>query len=85
MKGFDGDAQKILDKTGLKSDTLPFASGFEKVYGDAAQNAQDNADAAIEKVWKDYVKTHKDYNKYRLKVVGKITTRINVSRTNCEG
>jgi len=73
LKGFDGDAQKILDKTGLKSDTLPFASGFEKVYGDAAQNAQDNADAAIEKVWKDYVKTHRDYNKYRLKVVGKIT------------
>jgi len=73
LKGFDNDAQKALDKMGLKEATYQFARAFEKAYEDLAEDAQDKADTAILKVWKDYVKTHKDYNKYKLKIVGKVT------------
>src|SRR5215203_5117332 len=41
LKGFDDDASKVLEKTGLREGTLKFAQGFEKFYGDSAEEAGD--------------------------------------------
>lgn len=72
LKGFDIDAQKCLKKTGLKTETLAFAQGFEKAYRDAADEAEESARAGIEKVWKTFAKTNRDYTKYKIKMGAKV-------------
>ncbi len=72
LKGFDVDAEKCLKKTGLKTDTLAFALGFEKAYRDAADDAEEAVRDSIEKVWKQFVKNNRDYTKYRLKMGAKV-------------
>lgn len=73
LKGFDLDAQKTLKKTGLKTDALAFAQGFEQTYKDAADEAEEAARAGIQKVWKEYTKTHRDFTKYKLKIGAKVS------------
>ncbi len=72
LKGFDGDAQKVLKKTGLKSDTLAFAYGFDQAYKNAADEAEEMVRAGLQKVWKEYTKTHRDYTKYKMKIGAKV-------------
>jgi len=72
LKGFDTDAEKRIKKTGLDLDGKDFANGFEMAYEKSADEASTNANLAIDKVWKDYVKTHQDYKKYKLKIAAKI-------------
>jgi hypothetical protein len=72
LKGIDKEAHKYIQKTGKMNDGDEFAEKFEKAYANASDAASTKANQAIDTVWKDYVKTHKDYKKYKLKVVAKI-------------
>lgn len=71
LKLFDVDAEKCLKKTGLRTDALAFAQGFEKAYQDGVDEAENMARVSIEKVWKDYTKTRRDFNKYKVKIGAK--------------
>jgi hypothetical protein len=72
LKKCDEAAQSVLQKTGLKRNAEDFADEFEKSYEKATDEAATNANLAVEKVWKDYVKTHQDYKKYKIKIAAKI-------------
>ena len=72
LKGYDLDAEKSLKTTGLKTSTLAFVQGFEKYFGDATDDAQEKAKESVQKVWKEYTKTHKEYRNYRIKLAGKV-------------
>jgi len=72
LKGFDTDAQRVLKKTGLKTDMLAFAQGFDSAYKNGADEAEEMVRAGLQKVWKDYLKTHKDYTKFKLKIGAKV-------------
>src|SRR5262245_9800151 len=72
LKGLDQDAVKVLERTGLKRNAQDFADEFEKLYEKATDKAAADANLAVDKVWKDYVKTHKDYRNYKIKVAAKI-------------
>jgi len=68
LKKWDQDAEAAYWKSGLKSDLLAFAAGFEKEYEKLGDQAGEEANTAIEKVWKEYAKTDKALLKYRLKM-----------------
>ena len=72
LKGYDADAEKSLKTTGLKTSTLAFVQGFEKYFGDATDDAQEKAKEGVQKVWKEYTKTHKEYRNYKIKLAGKV-------------
>lgn len=72
LEGFDKDAAKVIQKSGLAMDGKPFAKSFEGVYSKAADAASEEANLAVEKVWDAYVKTHKDYRNYKIKLGAKV-------------
>ena len=72
LKGYDADAEKSLKATGLKTSTLAFVHGFEKYFGNATDDAQEMARESVQKVWKEYAKTHKEYRSYKIKLGGKV-------------